>query len=35
MAAGGQSGKMASDMEACMKQRDVTEFFHEEKNITY
>ena len=27
----GQSDKMASDMEACMKHRCVNEFFHAEK----
>ena len=31
MAAEGQSDKIASDREACMKQRCVTEFLHEEK----
>ncbi len=31
MAAEGQSDKMASDMEVCMKQRCVTEFLHVEK----
>jgi len=31
MAVEGQPDKMVSDMEACMKQRCVTEFRHEEK----
>ena len=31
MAAEGQSDTMASDMEACMKERCVTEFLHMEK----
>jgi len=30
-----QSGRMASDMEAHMKQRCVTEFLHAEKNGTH
>ena len=30
MAAEGQSNRMASDMEACMKQRCVIEFLHAE-----
>ena len=32
MTAEGQSDKMASDMEVCMKQRCVIEFLHVEKN---
>ena len=32
MAAEGQSDKMVSDMEVCMKQRCVIEFLHAEKN---
>ena len=35
MAAEGQSDKMASDMEVCMKQRCVIEFLHAEKNGTH
>jgi len=35
MTAEGQSDKMVSDMEVCMKQRGVTEFLHVEKNGTY
>ena len=31
VAAEGQSVKMVSDMEVCMKRRRVTEFFHVEK----
>ena len=31
MAAEGQSDRMASDMEVCMKQRGGTEFFHDGK----
>ena len=31
MAAEGQSDRMASDLEACTKQRGGTEFLHEEK----
>jgi len=34
MAAEGQSDRMASDMEASMKQRCVTEFLHTEKKCT-
>ena len=34
MAAEGQSDRMASDMEECMKQRGVTEFLHAEKKST-
>ena len=33
MAAEGQSDKMVSDMEVCMKQRCGTELFHAEKQI--
>ena len=31
MASKAQSDKMVSDMEVCLKQRSITEFFHEEK----
>ncbi len=31
VAAEGQSDKVVTDMEACMKQRCVTEYFHAEK----
>jgi len=34
MAAEGQSDKMASDIEVCMKQRGVTEIFHAEKTAS-
>jgi len=34
LAAEGHSDKMTSDMEMCIKQRCVTEFFHAEKNCT-
>ena len=34
MAEEGQSDKMVSDMEVCMKQRGVTEFLHVEKIAT-
>ena len=34
MAEKGQSDKMVSDMEVCMKQRCGIEFFHAEKNGT-
>ena len=33
MAAEGQPGKMASDMEVCMKQRCGIEFLHAERNV--
>jgi len=33
MAAEKQSDKMMSDMEACMKQNQLTEFLHEEKKL--
>lgn len=35
MAEEGQSDRMASDMEVCMKQRGGTEFFHDGKNGTH
>ena len=35
MTAEGQSDKTVSDMEACMKQRCGTEFFHAENVLTF